>query len=91
MAIANDVNFEEDDNESTPGGGKAKSVADEKEKEVKEKEEPIEKPNEEPSTSKTEPKATRHRSPSSKDIDYKCIHCEMFLSTANVRKLFLIN
>lgn len=74
LAIANDVNFDEDENE-------AKSVASEIKKEVEGEKK------EEPSTSaKDDTKSTRHRS-QSKEIDYICVQCEMHLSSAQVRIL----
>lgn len=76
LAIANDVNFDEDE---------AKSIAEEKDKSLKENI-AEKKMSVEPSTSKEEhPKPSRHRSPSP-DIDYICVHCDMHLSTAQVRQ-----
>lgn len=79
LAIANDVNFDEDENDST-SGLKAKSSTEEKSKLLNDSEN---KGNDEPSTSKDDSKR-KNRSPS-KELDYKCVHCEMHLSSANVR------
>lgn len=83
LAIANDVNFDEDENEST-SGLKAKSSTDDK---LKEKSEGDKKTSDEPSTSKDDSKR-HHRSPS-KELDYKCVHCDMHLSSANVNNYYL--
>lgn len=84
LAIANDVNFDEDE---------AKSTVEEKEKDksLKEGEGVEKKMSVEPSTSKEDhhkdPKPSRHRSPSP-DIDYICVHCDMHLSTAQVSQRY---
>lgn len=85
LAIANDVNFDEDENESTTGGLKNKNSTDEKgkEKSTQESSETSDKKINDESTSKEAKSSRHHRSPSM-DIDYICIHCDMHLSTANV-------
>lgn len=86
LAIANDVNFDEDENESTTGG-KVKSATEDKEKLPKELSEADKKPKEE--ASKDDSKPSRNRSPS-KEFDYKCVHCDMHLSSGQVRFKILI-
>lgn len=89
LAIANDVNFDEDENEST-SGLKAKIATDDKEKSSKDQTEDDKKVKEEPTTPKHDATSSRHRS-TSKELDYKCVHCDMHLSSAQVRfiKIFL--
>lgn len=84
LAIANDVDFDEDENESTSGLKGVKSSIEDKEKLKDQSESDKKAVDELPSTSKDDSKGGRHHRSPSKEPDYKCVHCDMHLSSSQV-------